>query len=133
MPATRRIRRYSDYDAQARDVLVRAGNLAQAQGSASVGTAHLLLGVISSSPELAAALAEQGIVEEVVAGLPPDEEGASGLTQSARSVFGAAEAEALRNDRHVVMVGDLLAGLSNTPSPVSLLLAAARSRDIDRR
>jgi len=133
MPPANPIRRYSDYDAEAREVLTRAANLAEAEGSTWLGTAHLLRGLIGTSPGLAGALAEEGIVEAAIAGLPTDEKGERGVTRAVTSVFGAAEAEALLHGRRVVTPSDLLAGLKKTPSPVSVLLAAERSRDIHQR
>jgi hypothetical protein len=117
------IRRYTDYDREARDVLAAAGRLAEREGRRSVGLHALRLGLLEVIPGTEASLAEAGVEPRALAALDAEAGSAGGATESFRGVLTAAESAAMLDGRGQVIVVDLVAGLvavarASSPAPV---------------
>ena len=120
------IRRYSDYDDEARDVLVRAAAGARAEGSASIGPSHILRGALDGWPAMAATFAEKGVDERTIAAIRASEgTSTAGLTEEGKGVLARAETEALLRNRRIVTRADLLVGVMAAEPPVATALREA--------
>ena len=107
----RKIQRYSDYDDGARQVLVLAGKLAEADGRQSIGLAMLARGLLEVAPEARSTLADAAIHARHLELIDDESTATAGATEAFKAVLDAADSAALLAGRKTVTPSDLAAGL----------------------
>ena len=122
------MRRYSDYDNQARAVLANAAEAAERDGRTSLDTVEIALALVSVPWPGADALASHGVdrgaLERLRRHTQPAGTVDSGLSADARSMLDRAEAESIDSGRVAVTRSDLLVAIARGQSPVARLMAA---------
>jgi len=123
-----RIRRYADYDNQARAVLVHAAAAAERDGRRHLDTLEVALALASVPWAGAEALESHGVdrhaLERLRGSGKPITSREPGLTADARSMLERAETAVERDGRAAVTRTDLLVAIANGHSAVARLMAA---------